>query len=94
MRYCRVSVFENATRSRYLFILSFVLNACWSLLAYNDKEMLAALAATLLWSVVLAMCLLALYERNESQVSWLSCFGNELDIRLLFASDSVTTMLS
>lgn len=95
--YRQRSVFVKAARPsvvRALFILSCVLNTCWSLLAHNDKQLLSALAATLAWLVVLAVYLLALYERSDSQFTWLSFVGSELGIRLLFASASITTVLS
>lgn len=95
--YRHLSLFDKAARPdvlRGLFVLSCVLNACWSLLAYHGWEMLSALTVTIVWLVVLNLYLFALYERGVRPFAWRSFFGSELGIRLLFASVSVTTVLN
>lgn len=95
--YRHLSLIDKAARPnalRVLFICSCVLNGCWSVLAYNGWELLAALTVTLLWLVVLSLYLFALYERGVRPFAWRSFFGSELGFRLLFASVSVTTVLN
>lgn len=95
--YRHLSLFDKAARPnalRVLFIISCVLSGCWSLLTYYSWELLAALTVTLVWLLVLSLYLFALYERGVRPFAWRSFFGSELGFRLLFASVSMTTVLS